>query len=385
MRLLFALAVLTGMLMPGVANTAAAGGDAAWPAYELPLVRNGDLLHAPYGRRFSIPGGRSVHVAHVTPGRAYRLGLRLRSKKARKLSVTLYDRWPDAEGAHAMPLSTGGGLRGRQGEQEYQWWFSVAKDSAGSLLYVSVSVEPGFSGRDGDWTYQLFIVDSPRSPMNSLGRGVAYHRGPSDLKLQESRPSVPLHIAASREVAPIRHVGSGWRPGQPARFPGLIKNGDFSDGLRYWHLRPEKARGVGVLDGRLRLWSRDFVGESGVEQRVDAPVPAGGALRLSMDVMIAKQTESARPGRAPLMISLCYEDVRGMPHCGDGAFRRYFTARRGDGAGMRDVVMLPLGVWARYAFDMGAIHPVPGRIISISISGAGAPEREAWVRKIVLQ
>ncbi len=390
-RLSRTVVVLMGVCMSLMAAALADEvSPAGWPAYELPL--GGHYIHAslqpyPSGAGSFPSGGRqSVHVAHVMPGRAYRLGLRLRSSVAKKLTVSLYDRWPYAEGARPVQLSTAGGLRGRQGDQEYQWWFSIHRESPGTLLYIKVAVEPGFSGSNGDWGYQIFIVDSPRSPMNSMGRGVVYHRGPSNLKLREKSPSVALRYVAVPAAKPVRHVSGDWRPGQPARFPGLIKNGDFESGLRYWQLQPEGAPGVGVLDGRLHLWSRDSAESSGVLQQVNANVAGAGPLRLEMDLMIRSQAEPSGAGRAPLMLSVCYEDAERRFHCGNKAFRKYFTIRPADGkSDSKREVVLPAGVWSRYSVRLNELAPGLRKIISIGLSGAGAPEREAWVERIMIR
>lgn len=369
----FRLAALASIV---IGASAAMAAD--WQAYELPLGEH--YIHASL-QPYPSGGRQSVHVAHVIPGQAYRLGLRLRSSVAKKLTVSLYDRWPYAEGARPIQLSTAGGLRGRQGEQEYQWWFSIHRESPGTLLYIKVAVDPGFSGSDGDWGYQIFIVDSPRSPMNSMGRGVVYHRGPSDLKLQEKSPSVALHYVAVPAARPVRHVSGDWRPGQPARSSGLIKNGTFEAGLRYWQLQPEDASGVGVVDGKLRLWSRDAADPAGIVQQINRDVAGLDSLQLEMDLMISVQAEPAREGRAPLVLTLCYEDARGHFHCGDTAFRKYFAIHLGDTREKRrNLVVLPAKTWSRYKFDLKLLNP--RRLISIGLSGAGAPEREIWLRRI---
>ena len=384
------VAVLMAAFLAMASAQAAAAHEAEpspWPVHELPLGDHYvDASLQPYSPdgRFPSANRQAIHVAHVTPGQAYRLGLRLRSSVAKKLSVSLYDRWPYAEGARPIPLATGGALRGRQGELEYQWWFSIDRESAGSLLYIKVAVEPGFVGSDADWDYRIFIVDSPRSPMNSLGRGVTYHRGPSGLKLLENSPSVPLHYVDMPQVRPVRHVNGGWRPGQPSHSSGLIKNGDFEDGLKYWQLQPQDAVGVGVLDGKLRLWSRDSVDSAGIMQQMNVDVAGMGSLQLEMDLMISAQTEPAREGRAPLIFSLCYEDVRGRFHCGDTAFRKHFAIHLGDARERkRNMVFLPAKTWSRYKFDLKLLSP--RRLISIGLAGAGVPERKAWVRRISIK
>lgn len=385
-RLFWTLAMLTGAGL-AVAVQAHAHASSAWPVYELtPGPGCRDESMQVYEPALSLTSGyrQSIHVAYVTPGRAYRLGLRLSSPAEKNVTVSLYDRWPHAEGAKSFPLSMGGGLRDRGGGREYQWWFSIDRESSGSLLYVVVTIDPGFSGTDDEWSYWIFIVDSPDQPMNKMGRGVVYQRGPSSLKLWESTPSVPLRYVGAYRIRRDSRVCERWQLPDD-RHSNLVRNGDFRRGLSLWRLQPEGAEGVGVVDGRLRLWSREASSPSGVVQQMDANI-AGRRVRLEMDLMISAQAEPARPGWAPLMLSLCYEDTGGSLHCGESAFHKYFTILRDAGESRsRNEVVLPPGAWSRYAVGLDELIPQPRRLISIGLSGAGAPEREAWVERLVIR
>ena len=392
----FAIITLMGAVLVLEATNGSAQGSSGWPVYDLSM---GEDYREGIFQEYPVPGdgmarenGRqSIHVARVIPGQAYRLGVKLRSDQTKKMSVSLFDRWPYAEGARPIRLATGGGLRGMQGEQEFQWWFSVDKKSAGSLLYIKIAVEPGFSSESSKWKYRVFIVDSPRSPMNSLGRGVVYHRGPSNLKLQENRPSVAVRYRVFSGVMPVRHVdnGNGWREGQTNWRPetNLIKNGDFSQGLAGWRLLPDAAKGVGVFDGKLRIWSHDSPDVSGVIQQIDEDVVGLDSLQLSMDVMIAAQAEPhGSGGSSPLRLSLCYKDVHTTTHCGDTAFRKYFAVQLGDDQSQtKDVEYLSIKTWSRYTLDFKELNPKIRRLISIELSGKGTPERDAWAKYIKLE
>ncbi len=386
---------LFACFIAGAAVSGAHEVSDGWPVYKLPIeagYHEGSFFdYRNLGANIAQDGRQSIHVARVMPGQSYRLGLWLRSDQAKKMTVSLFDRWPYAEGARPIQLATGGGLRGLDGKQEFQWWFSVDKKSPGSLLYIKVSADNAFGSKESDWKYRLFIVDSPRSPMNSLGRGVIYHRGPTNLKLQESSPSVVLSYQPFPIARPVRHVvGNGsWNAGQDIgeQAGTLIQNGNFIEGLAHWQLRPAKTKGVGVFDGKLRLWSQDSSEGSGIAQQVNADVSRYSALRLSIDLKISAQTESFRSsGAAPLTLSVCYEDRQGEIHCGDTAFRKHFVFRLDVAKHTpRNVVVAQPNTWSRYTFNLKELNPQPRQLISIELSGSGAPERNVWVKRIALQ
>lgn len=393
------LIVCTIVVLATGATDASAQNKSEWPVYDLPIgedyrERIFQEHPGPAGKVSRVRSRQSVHVARVMPGQAYRLGLRLRSNKAKMLSVALYDRWPYDEGAIPIYLPTSGGLRGMQGKQEYQWWFSVDKESAGSLLYVRIAVEPGFIAdphdRRHDWRYQVFIIESPRSPMNSIGRGVVYHRGPTNLKLQNNRPSIALRYLAIPETSPVSGPVNEYAPLETDLEPypqnNLISNGDFTHGLSGWQLQPENAKGVGVFDGKLRIWSNESAEASGVVQQIGIETANPDSLRLTMDVMIAAQTEPYRAGGpSPLSLSICYKDHQGTSHCGEKSFQKYFSIQFDDTQDQaKDLVYVRPKTWARFSFDFNEMDPKPLRLISIELSAVGAPEREAWVKSIAL-
>ncbi|MDF1581407.1 MAG: hypothetical protein P1P74_11620 [Desulfuromonadales bacterium] len=380
-------ALMAFLLLHGATTGTDASG---WSVYDMPTgERNRNQFFTGYPR--SAEGlardgmWQSIHVAHVIPGQSYRLGLRLRSDHAQKISVSLFDRWPYAEGARPILLSTGGALRDQQGEQEFQWWVSIDKESVGSLLYVKVGIEPGLDPYFSDLKYQIFIVDSPRSPVNSVGRGVIYHRGPTDLKLQENIPSaafvyqLPSSRVSDGRVDNTAYQRERWRPEN-----NLIKNGDFLHGLANWQLRPAKGEGIGVFDGKLRIWSRDAAKTSGVVQQLDIDVSTNDTLELKINLMIESQTESFQAeGSSPLTLSICYEDSQTGVHCGKSAFVKNFVVGFDETRpSFPDVVAVQPKRWLRYSFDLKELKPEPRRLISVELSGSGAPEREVWVQNV---
>ncbi len=379
---IFAIVLVLGLTSvpgPGLADSR------PWRVVKLPgsggwfdgptMGRSAEIL-----KRGDAYGYYSLYLLELIPGVDYTLGLRYSSAVTDKPSVILFDRWPQEAAAKSYRLPVGPVVRTNYVKTEFRWRLGVSSRSKGRIAFLAVGAQTGISGPAIPFRHSLYLTTPAISPIHQPGEGITYLRGPLDLSLAPANEPVEYLVEYPYE-RPYSRAG---RDDQRRMEPNLIRNGDFSQGLVDWQLLPATAEGVGVFNGKLRIWSHETSATAGVIQQIDAVAKNRKAAQLSMEIMIAAQTAPSRSGGpCPLTLSLCYEDTAGMTHCGETAFRRDFGLQRGAAQNQpRDIVFLPSNEWFQYIFDFMTLKPNLRRLISVELSGNGAPERDAWVKEI---
>jgi hypothetical protein len=385
----FGFAVLVSTVLVMGATEGRAHAEAAWQAYELPVdghYYRGEINareDGPLGRGISVHGREMVFMAHVMPGKAYTLGLRMPNKGRLRLAVSLYDRWPYESDAKSWRLQTGSALMSNRKHIEYQWRISTDPASTGNLLFMKVNVERPAKARRYRYPVYAFIVTPPVEPMRELGRGVTHLRGPSNLVLQTQAEQV--HII--RAIVPVESWDG---PDEEVRndINGLIPNGNFRDGLSRWKVFPgyHDTGEIGVSVGRhgLRLWGEKESRLAGVEQTFDSPIIIKQGDRLVMDIRIRRQAQ--RDGFAslddfPLRLDIFCQP--GSGHQGYNIYSRAFSVSAVKNKVLRKrVVKVPLNRWFHFeSFPSGRSGPAC-RAKRIRLAGGGMPERNVWIRQV---
>lgn len=323
--------------------------------------------------------GPSLYLLELTPGEDYTLGLRYPAALAGKPRITLFDRWPQDSGAKSYKLATGPVVRTSYEKIEYRWRLAVSSRSQGRFAFLLVDPQPGITGSEKPFRYALYLTTPAISPLHQTGEGITYLRGPQDLLLPPGEGGNYVVEYPSIDTYPLEDM---WPPSSDE--PNLVRNGDFSQGLAGWQLWPEGGEGVGLFEGKLRIWSQDSSAASGIVQKIDAKLPGVDSLKLSLDILITAQAEATGPaGPSPLQLALCYEDTQGATRCGKNAFRLNFALQLDDArTSLPSVVNLPQNEWTHYNLDLGILGLNLRRLINIELSGNGAPRREAWVQNV---
>ena len=398
-RITIALAVL--LLALPTAGRADGGGSAArWRVMELPGTGSwfegrmsdqpgsvpGHQRGSALGRGSAFGNGHySIYLLNLTPGADYTLGLRYPADSRTRLAVTLFDRWPGDPQAKRYQLSTGPVVLTNPDWIEYRWRIGVSGRSQGNLAFAVVQAGPGIAGANGRFRHFMYLTTPAIQPKNLLGSGITYLRGPSDLMLPE-QVDTTMYV-----VEYPFHPGRGGTPYGHERAGNLIRNGDFKRSLDDWKLlSSDKDQGavgtVAVGRNGLRLAGIEPGKQAGVRQDLRRYVGDAGSVLLSATLLFDQQTSGQKAGGegAPLLaVSLCYVDVKGGRHCGDAAYRRYFTPAAGRSE--RDnVVPVGVGRWYSFEDDLMDVSPKPEVIESVNIEGINLPGSEAWVGFISL-
>jgi len=334
-------------------------------------------------------GFHAIYLARALPGRQYTLGFRYAANWRKQVQVMLFDRWPFIPGARHFDLSQGPILRGRSNQVELRWHLSVAPESAGTLLYIMVEASDAIPDRYEGFPHDLFLAWPPIESRNELGHGVSYLQGPENMMLAEQVPGAPVVLTEIESGKPGQASFPAWTP------PGdLIVNGTFAQGMQHWspvqgingskrHMETFSAAPDGLV-----LRGKADASRAGVQQHLEMNVRGLDRLVLQARVKIVKQTEPGlgeKGDASPLKISVCYDDIKGETHCGRNAYsRRFYSLKPGSGKVLRDAQWIPQGEWYWFRKDLMHLSPVPVRIRSISLQGAGWPEWQSGIREIHL-
>jgi len=337
--------------------------------------------HSPLDRGLRLRHGHhSIYTAYVIPGVEYAIGLRYRDNGNNKLYVMVFDRWPFDERAKRYDLPMGPVVRVNKDVIEYRWRIGISPRSAGNQIFIVVEAEAPVGREAVPLRHSIFLIDTPRRPMDRFGEGITYLSGPADLKLAAS--------PADRQMVFVERPSTGalgtvvWQPDR-----NLIRNGDFHLGLDGWELISEQGpdqarRHMAVGDEGLRVWGGVEPLLSVAKQRIQRHVANAASLLLSITVMIeegGKSTDTV----APLAVSVCYVDIRDIEHCGTSAYRTGFTTgipSRGNSA----IVQVVQGEWNEFEEDLSKLTPPPLVVTSIAIEGGGVKGAVAWVRDVSL-
>ena len=371
------LAVDPGAWMPRAVYRLVPSGTWYGRWSETGIVSAGQAAEAAQGTYLA------VYAAEMEPGQNYDLGLRLQADLNTRVRVAIFDRSPWAPGARRYDLPMGPVIRTASPEVEYRWHVGVSPHSEGRTMFITIEAVPGTPGQwCGVW-YAIYLARAPRSPMNTLGRGITYLEGPRDLVLPGRREGSSSYMMAAPD--PLA-AGSG--PSGPGWSPSLIGNGDFRRGLQGWTLIPEDDPAVTgrvvVDENGLIIRGDGGASQVGVRQVLQRRVMPGRPLMLRVVVRLDRFAPAADAGNtAPLVISLCYLDGKDEEHCGERAYRRRFFADAAAADGM-DVVRIPYGVWFEFEDDLGRTTPGPVVITSASITGGGIAGVTARIRDIRL-
>jgi len=386
----FAVLVSTALVMGAAEGRA--HDEAGWQAYELPVdghyyrgeinVREG----GPLSRGMQVNGREMVFMAHVIPGKAYTLGLKMPNKGRPRLAVSLYDRWPYEADAKSWHLQTGPALMSNRKYIEYQWRISTDAASTGNLMYMIVNVERPAKARRHRFPVYAFIVTPPVEPMRELGRGVTHLRGPSNLVLHDQ--SEQVHVI--RVVAPVGRW-EGPDEGVWSSVNGLIPNGNFRDGLSRWQVFPEQhdtdETGVSVGDHGLRLWAEKESRPAGVEQTFDPFIAVGNGSSLEMDLRILQQAQRdgfTSPKDFPLRLDVLCQF--GASHKEAKIYSWVFSVSAAKKSATRKrIVQVPLGHWFHFKSSPSTWSKHTCRIRRIRLAGGGMPERDVWVRQVGIE
>ncbi len=334
-------------------------------------------------------GFHAVYLTRALPGRQYTLGFRYAANWRKRVEVMLFDRWPFSPGAQQFDLPHGPTLRGRFDQVELRWHLSISPESTGTLLYIMVEASDAIPERYEGFPHDLFLAWPPIESRNQIGHGVTYLQGPENILLAEQAPGAPLLLSAigTRQPGPVSLPA--WEP------PGdLIINGAFTAGLQHWSpiqaIHRSKRHVEAISVGRDGLVLRGGKGESKseVQQQLEVNVRGSTRLMLQARVKIIRQTE---PGLgksgdvSPLAISVCYDDIKGRPHCGKDAYtHRFYSLKPNSRKSLRNGQWIPRGEWYWFRADLMRLSPRPVRIRSITINGSGRSKWQSQVREIHL-
>ncbi|NOY86751.1 MAG: hypothetical protein GXP52_05575 [Deltaproteobacteria bacterium] len=380
------------LVLPGAGKAGPLRNTGQWRVMELPTTGNWFEGRAGYrpgfalGRGSAFGKGRySIYLLELAPGSSYTLGLRYSSGVKNKPSVLLYDRWPLDPSARRYKLPVGPVMRTDPGKIEYRWRLSVSGRSRGNLAFVVVQAGAGIAGAKGRFRHFMYLTTPAVQPKNRLGTGITYLRGPSDLMLGEPSPDIQYLVEY-----PFSRAGN--RGDREHRVAGeLIDNGDFSRGLRHWELFSGNGESgdsgrVSVGNEGLRLGNEDTGDIAGVRQTVKWYVGDIHSLVLAAGLRIdrGKSGRFQQVDDPPvLQIAVCYADEEKREHCADDAYIREFTTDGGAQSNAR-FTRVENGRWHNFEDDLMGLSPRPDVIESVSITGLGLKNSEAWVQSISL-
>ncbi len=330
-------------------------------------------------------GHRAVYLMELAPGVDYTLGMRYPADSARKPSVLLFDNWPGEPGAKRYKFPMGPVVRTNYEKVEYRWRLAVSPRSEGSLAFIVVESKKSFSGQDGPFRYSLYLTTPSLSPMHQVGEGITYLRGPSDLMLSGQVDTVRFVVEY-----PYSRKHDKRRPDRDYE-GNLIRNGDFRRGLRSWETVSSDRKSVvsgqvSVGDEGLHLGNVDPGEFAGVRQSIKRYVKDARSLLLTSDLRLDRPAsrDLLQSGDSPILqISICYVDEKGGEHCGKDAYRRNFTTT-GRRSERSQSIEVENGRWYRFEEEIMDLSPRPGVIESVSITGIGLKDSEAWVDSISL-
>ena len=330
-------------------------------------------------------GYNIIYLADLEPGLDYTLGLRYPTSTGANPSITLSDRWPfDPEAKH-YKLPMGPVVRTDPDWIEYRWRLEVSGRSQGNLAFIVVEPNPRGAASSNRFRHFMYLVTPSVRPMNQLGSGITYLRGPSDLFLHQTTNTAGYVIEY-----PYGRTGSRHNRQDNRRANGnLIVNGDFRQGLQGWKIFSEQGDAAAVdhvATGRegLRIWSDGQAVRSGVRQTIQRDVHDAQSLVLEMDFRIDQNSGSSSRAEIPAVeLTICYLDVKGNDHCGKEAYRARFTthraARSADGS-----VRVNLGKWFPFEDELINLNPRPQVVKSVAVAGGQSPGQEVWIRRIHL-
>ncbi|MFV1956939.1 MAG: hypothetical protein ACC669_04175 [bacterium] len=330
-------------------------------------------------------GYYSIYLMDLAPGTDYTLGLRYPADSAQKPAVLLFDNWPGEPGAKRYKFPMGPVVRTNYEKIEYRWRLAVSPRSEGSLAFLVVESKQNFSGTADPFRYFIYLTTPAISPIRQIGEGITYLRGPSDLILPEPSGTVQY-------VVEYPYTMTGDRRGREFDSDGnLIKNGNFSRGLRYWEVAASdsSANGSGQVsvgnDG-LRLGNVNPGESAGVRQSIKRYVRDARSLLFSSNLKIDDPTSMRlrqSDDNPMLQISICYVDKKGNEHCGEDAYRRNFTTTGKRSKNSR-WIEVENGRWYRFEEEIMDLFPKPNVIESVSVTGIGLKDTEAWIDSISL-
>ena len=330
-------------------------------------------------------GYNTIYLADLEPGLDYTLGLRYPTSTGANPSIILSDRWPlDPEAKH-YKLPMGPVVRTDPDWIEYRWRLEVSGRSQGNLAFIVVEPSPRGAASSNRFRHFMYLVTPSVRPMNQLGSGITYLRGPSDLFLHQATNTAGYVIEYPYGRTGLRHNRQDNRRANG----NLIVNGDFRQGLQRWKIFSEQGDAAAVdhvATGRegLRIWSDGQAVRSGVRQTVQRDIQEAGSLVLEMELRIDKDPGAlSLADAAAVELTICYLDGEGKDHCDGDAYRVRFTAHRQ--AGSADgTIRVNTGQWFSFTDDLMDLDPGPRVIKSVAITGGQSPGQDAWIRKIHL-
>lgn len=330
-------------------------------------------------------GSNTVYLAQLEPGLDYTLGLRYPADAGHDLSVEFFDRWPFDPGAQRYKLPMGPVLRTDPDWIEYRWRVGVSGRSQGNLAFITLEAKPRGVARADRFRHFMYLVTPAVKPMNQLGTGITYLRGPSDLFLPQWTGQVQYVVEY-----PYGGRGPDSRPGEYQRSGReLIRNGDFHRGLQGWEMfsvGEDTSAEDHVAFGKegLRIWSDEQAVRAGVRQTIQRDVQDVGSLTLGLDLRIDKDLGvSSHADKAAVELVICYLDTGGKDHCGDEAYRAGFTARR-LARWADSTVLVKAGEWFHFEDELMDVDPRPQVIKSVTIAGGQDPGQDARIRQVNL-
>ncbi|MDF1525178.1 MAG: hypothetical protein RRA15_13475 [bacterium] len=384
--------VIPLLLLPVFGRAGQRGADIQWRAIQLPATgqwyegQGFNRADTPLDRSGPLGNGyNTIYLVDLEPGLDYTLGLRYRADAGKELSAELFDRWPYDPEARSYKLPLGPVVRTDPDWIEYRWRVGVSDRSRGNLAFVAVQARPRGAGPTSRFRHFMYLTTPAVRPMNHVGTGITYLRGPSDLFLPQTTDQVQYVVEYPYDArGPDNGPGTDWRPGG-----GLIFNGDFSQGLQGWDLFSEGEDGDAVdhvasgKDG-LRIWSDSKALRSGVKQVIQREVRDAGSLVLEMELRIDKDPGGlSQTDAGAIELSICYLDSEGKDHCGDEAYRTRFTTHR-QSSPADGVVQITIGKWFFFESELMDLTPGPQVIKSVSVAGGQSPGQDAWIRQIHL-
>jgi hypothetical protein len=342
---------------------------------DTPLDRSGPLGN----------GVNTIYLVDLEPGLDYTLGLRYPADAGHELSVELFDRWPFDLKARRYKLPMGPVVRTNPERIEYRWRLGVSGRSQGNVAFVVLQTRPRSVTSTGRFRHFMYLTTPAVRPMNQVGTGITYLRGPSDLLLQQKTDPVAYVFEYPYEGAGSLHGSQNeWRPDG-----NMIFNGDFQQGLQGWEMFSEQGDAAAVdhlASGKegLRIWSDAQALRSGVRQRLQRDVQTSRSLVLKINLRIDKDPKaSSGDDAAAVELTVCYLDTEGKDHCGDEAYRAKFTthrlARRADGT-----IRVIKGEWFPFEDELMDLDPRPQVIKSVAVAGSMGPGQNTWIRQVHL-
>ena len=380
------------LVLPGVGKAEQGRHGSQLRAWQLPATgkwyegQGFNRAYTPLDRASKFGSGyNTIYLADLEPGLDYTLGLRYPTSTGANPSITLSDRWPlDLEAKHyTFPM--GPVVRTDPDWIEYRWRLEVSGRSQGNLAFIVVEPNPRGAASTNRFRHFMYLVTPSVRPMNQLGSGITYLRGPSDLFLHQTTNTAGYVIEY-----PYGRTGSRHNRQDNRRADGdLIVNGDFRQGLQGWKIFSEQGDAAAVdhvATGRdgLRIWSDGQAVGSGVRQTIQRDVQDARSLVLEMELRFDKDPgTSFRTDTAAAELSICYLDVKGNDHCGAEAYRVRFTTHRA-APSADGTVRVSLGKWFPFEDELIDLDPRPRVIKSVTVAGARSPGQDAWIRQVHL-